>query len=137
MKVKFKLLYPSAKVPTRAHTTDAGLDLYVSRCGYEDGYWVCHSDVAFEIPEGHVGLLFPRSSIYKHGHQIMNSVGVIDCDYRGEVKAVLNHFGFGRKYQVGDRFAQLVIIPIPAVELVQGELSDTERGSGGYGSTGN
>ena len=138
MKVKFKLLSESAKEPTRAHTTDAGLDLYVSRCGFENGLWVCHSDVAFEIPRGYVGLLFPRSSIYRAGHQLMNSVGVIDPDYRGEVSAVFTHNGVGKKYSVGDRFGQLVILPLPKVELEQVDaLQVTERGTGGYGSTGN
>ena len=136
MTIKYKLLSQSAKTPTKAHPTDAGFDLYAARCGYEDGYWVCHSDVAFEIPEGHVGLLFPRSSICRMALQLVNSVGVIDADYRGEVSAVFTSNGIGAKYKVGDRFAQLIIIPIPAVELVEGELSSTERGTGGYGSSG-
>ena len=90
-----------------------------------------------EIPPGHVGLVFPRSSCYKHGMLLSNCVGVIDSDYRGEVTAVFLGTHDDVSYEIGDRIAQLVIMPIPAVKFVEAEeLSETQRGTGGYGSTG-
>lgn len=137
MEVRYKKLSKKAKEPSRAHKGDAGYDLYVSRCGYEREVWVCHSDVAFEIPEGHVGLVFPRSSIADTAMMLSNSVGVIDSCYRGEVSAKFRVVDVGRVYREGDRFAQLVIIPYPEVVLVESDkLSDTDRGEGGYGSSG-
>lgn len=93
--------------------------------------------LAVEIPKGYVGLIFPRSSCYKAGMLLTNCVGVIDSDYRGEIKAVFVSDGQYRQYEVGDRVCQLVISPVPAVKFVEvQELSRTERGAGGYGSTG-
>jgi dUTP pyrophosphatase len=93
--------------------------------------------IAVQIPKGHVGLLFPRSSCAKTGKWMGNSVGVIDSDYIGELSAVFYTRDGADEYHVGDRVAQLIIMPIPEIEWheVQ-ELSPTERGSGGYGSTG-
>ena len=143
MQVKIKLLSESAKTPTFAHKGDAGADLYVSRIDYDYANEITtyHSDVAFEIPEGHVGLMFSRSSIYKTGQAPCNAVGVIDSGYRGEVSMrtymVASDVDNAISYKEGDRFAQLVIMPIPAIEFVESdELSDTDRGAGGYGSTG-
>lgn len=96
--------------------------------------------LAFEIPEGYVGLVFPRSSITtKTSLMLGNGVGVIDSDYRGTVKFQFRNTApsAGKKYKVGDRIGQMMILPIPAVELVKAEeLTDTERGEGGFGSTG-
>ena len=108
--------------------------------------------ISLEIPEGFVGLVFPRSSIRKTGLQLSNSVGVIDSGYRGELQATFNKiFGSERMYdevkikeiqaneyyKVGDRIAQIMIIPYPPIEFVEvDELSNTERGEGGFGSTG-
>lgn len=139
MKVNYKKLNENALTPTRAHANDAGLDLYVSAVE-----WItpmkqkCHSHIAFEIPQGYVGLLFPRSSVSNTDMQMSNSVGVIDSDFRGGVSGVFNVVGNSPKpYKVGDRFAQLIIIPYPQVELHEiDELQTTERGTGGYGSTG-
>ena len=94
--------------------------------------------IAVEIPPGYVGLVFPRSSVCKTGLSLANSVGVIDSDYRGSISLV---FYKGAElieaYSYGDRIGQLVIVPIPEVEFVEAEeLSETERGAGGYGSTG-
>ena len=138
MQLKFKLLSERAQCPKRATSGSAGLDLTVAWYEVLDNGIKYHSDVAFEIPEGYVGLLFPRSSVHKTGQSMANSVGVIDSDYRGEVSAVMYHtFVWSDKYNVGDRFAQLVVVPVAYVELVEtDELSETERGSGGYGSTG-
>ena len=138
MKIKFKKLAPTAKTPTRANTSDAGLDLYVSRSGWEEGRWVCHSDIAFEIPEGHVGVVFPRSSISGKSLSLANSVGVVDSGYRGEVSGKFRASDQrGLYYKEGERFAQIIIMPYPQVELVETDkLSLSERGTGGYGSSG-
>ena len=138
MQINIKLLEDTAKIPTKAHDTDAGFDLYVSRCGYENNLWVCHSDVAFEIPKGYVGFVFPRSSISNTSLTLSNSVGVIDSGYRGEIIAKFHEQGrFGKTYQVGERFAQLIIMPYPEIEFnCVTSLNDSDRGSGGYGSSG-
>lgn len=92
--------------------------------------------LAFEIPKGKVGLIFPRSSCYKQRQLLSNCVGVIDSDYRGEVSAVMIGTT-DMSYQAGDRVAQIMFIDAPQVELIEvEELSETKRGSGGYGSTG-
>lgn len=138
MIVKIKKLNKNALMPTKAHVSDAGFDLYVSRCGMENGLFVCHSDIAFEIPTGYVGYVFPRSSVSNMGLVLANSVGVVDSGYRGEVSARFKADGWFRKYGVGDRFAQLVIMPIPDIEFEESdELSASDRGAGGYGSSGN
>lgn len=137
MKVNIKKLRDSAIMPTKAHQSDAGMDLYVSRCGMENGLFVCHTDIAFEIPEGYVGLVFPRSSVSNMGLVVANSVGVIDSGYRGEVSVRFKVDGWFRKYGIGDRFAQMVIMPYPEVEFVEvDELSESDRGENRYGSTG-
>ena len=137
MEIRFKKLAPTAQTPTKAHNGDAGLDLYVSRCGYEHELWVCHSDIALEIPKGYVGLLFPRSSVSNTNLRMANCVGVIDASYRGEVSAKFDTKLNGKKYFVGDRFAQLVILPYLEVALQETDkLSGTDRGEGGYGSSG-
>lgn len=94
--------------------------------------------LAFEIPDGHVGLIFPRSSIYKTNERLANCVGVIDSDYRGEVSFIFDVIaGSGTPYIKGDRIGQLMIVRLPDIEVQEvEELSDTVRGSGGYGSTG-
>lgn len=92
--------------------------------------------VAVEIPPGYVGLVFPRSSCYKLGHDLTNSVGVIDSDYRGEIMAVFETAG--KQYKIGERCCQFMLLALPQHELVEvDELSATERGEGGFGSTGN
>ena len=130
-------------MPTKAHATDAGFDLYCTskEVNWEKGQLVCHTGLAFEIPEGYVGLLFPRSSVSNKPLMMANSVGVIDSCYRGEVTAKFNvtvlHELYGNCYQVGDKIAQMIIIPYPAIEFEEADsLTDTERGTGGYGSTG-
>ena len=94
--------------------------------------------IAVEIPPGYVGLLFPRSSVCKTGLSLANGVGVIDQDFRGSISFVFyKNMQCIVPYFPGDRIGQLVIVPIPAVEFVEAEeLSETERGAGGYGSTG-
>ena len=103
-----------------------------------DDHLVYGVGLAVEIPEGMVGLVFPRSSIRQTDLFMANSVGVIDSGYRGEIIVTFNiKKGATRWYQVGDRIAQLVIMPVPLVKYVEvDELSETERGIGGHGSTG-
>lgn len=136
MQVKIKRLTDKAILPTKAHATDAGYDLYATSCHYEDGMLHYGTGVAVEIPAGYVGLVFPRSSIANTQLTLSNSVGVIDSGYRGEIKAKFRKGGT-RGYNVGDRIAQLIIIPYPEVTFVEVDvLSDSDRGEGGYGSSG-
>lgn len=139
--IKIKLLSDSAVLPKRSTDGAAGYDLTVNNETYhpELGIVTYGFGFAIEIPEGYVGLLLPRSSVYKSGQLLTNSCGVIDSDYRGEVKAVFNNFESiaTSRYKIGERAAQLLIVPIATPELeVVSELSETERGDGGYGSTG-
>lgn len=143
MKVRIKKLNDNAVMPTKAHATDAGFDLY---CTSKEIDWtkrqiVCHTGLAFEIPEGHVGLIFPRSSVSNKPLMMANSVGVVDSCYRGEVTAKFNITDTRQNafshYQEGDRVAQMIIIPYPAIEFEETDsLSESDRGTGGYGSTG-
>ena len=143
VQVKFKKLHPDAKAPIRATDGAAGWDLSAYGSGklvypeYMATPIKYHTGIAVEIPPGYVGLVFPRSSVYKTGMFLSNCVGVIDSDYRGEICFIYNNFLPGAKYGKGDRIGQLVIVPCPSVEMVEvEELSETERGSGGFGSTG-
>lgn len=149
MQIKFKKLRKDAVPPKRSTSGAAGFDLTVNSIDYSYEFVKCYSGIAMEIPPGYVGLLFPRSSICDRALRLSDSVGVIDSDYRGELTAVfdiqrdnwswLNDiFPIRRSfYKIGERFAQLVIVPVPEVEYVEAdELSATERGAGGYGSTG-
>ena len=139
MKVKIKRLDKSAVIPKYAKDGDAGLDLTATAYKVnEKGQYVYTSDLALEIPDGYVGLLFPRSSICKKDLEMTNSVGVIDSNYRGPIKSVFNPTCEDPEiYELGERFAQLIIIPYPKIEFEEvEELSETDRGTGGYGSTG-
>ena len=139
MQVKIKRLNDKAILPTKAHATDAGYDLYAASSSVDKDYNIVYgTGVAVEIPTGYVGLVFPRSSIASKDIMLSNSVGVIDSGYRGEVMAKFKPVtGEFDSYQVGDRIAQLIIIPYPEVTFVEvDELSDSDRGVGGYGSTG-
>ena len=137
MKMKV-VVDPGANIPTRAHRTDAGLDLYASKGG-----WILPKsrkvlDTGFHcaIPEGYVGMLTSKSGLMLRG---ITSRGTIDCGYTGSIKAVLfNHSWRFVRIRKGQKVTQLVIMPIalPDVEFVNG-LEDTERSDGGFGSTGN
>lgn len=141
MNVKFKKLHPNAVLPNHAKEGDAGADLTaisIERCG--DNQVRHRYGVAVEIPENHVGLVFPRSSIFKHNARLSNSVGVVDSGYRGEITAVMDFRDSiqSQPYIVGDRTAQLVIVPYITIRSEwSDELSETDRGVNGYGSTGN
>ena len=140
MKIKVKRLNELAILPTKAHSTDAGFDLYATSKTYDnDGNVVYGCGLAFEIPEGYMGLVFPRSSNANKLLLLSNSVGVIDAGYRGEVTAKFKRlYPISQgEYAIGERFAQLIVMPIPAVEFEEAEeLSESERGVGGYGSSG-
>jgi len=140
--VKFRKLVPEAVTPEYALYGDAGMDLTATSFRVTDTFMEFGTGIAVQIPANHVGLLFPRSSITKAaaGVSLKNSVGVIDSNYRGEilVRFELPYAGAvgGTIPVVGDRVAQLVIIPYPRVKFVEVEkLSDTNRGQGGFGST--
>jgi len=143
LQVKVKKLSPNAVIPKYAKNGDAGMDLTAIEVGFTDDYVSYKTGLAFEIPEGYVGLLFPRSSNSKKDLLLTNSVGVIDSGYRGEIefrfKPILN----GKTenillYNVGDRVGQIMILPYPEIEFIESqELSSTERGDGGFGSTNN
>ena len=150
MEVKIKKLYEDSILPTKAHTTDAGYDLYAHSKSYDDdGNVVYGSGVAMEIPQGYVGLVFPRSSNAKKDLILSNSVGVIDSGYRGEIsfkfkpsnvieKPDLAYMPESiSKYEIGERIGQIIIMPYPEIEFVEvDELSDSDRGDGSYGSSG-
>lgn len=146
MKVNIKKLHPDAKIPKYAKSGDAGLDLTAVSYEFDNhGCYVYGTGLSFEIPEGYVMLLFPRSSISKTDLMLCNAVGVVDSGYRGEVTFKFAEVGRGNEcwnpheeYKVGDRIGQAIILPYPQIEFqeVYNELSTTERGSGGYGSTG-
>ena len=138
IQIKFNKLTSTAKTPTRAHESVAGFDFYADGPALFNGAWpVNHTGIAVEIPPGYFGAMFPRSSIRDTGLSLCNSVGVIDSGYRGEIV-----FSFYREngigcYLHGDKIGQLVILPLPKVELVEvDELSDSDRGAKGLGSTG-
>ena len=132
MEIKVKKLVPEAVVPTRAHGSDAGFDLVAVSRTLEAGAWVYGTGLAFEIPEGYVGLVFPRSSVAKKDVILSNCVGVIDAGYRPFVRS-----GGFSIYDVGERICQIVFVKLPEVEIVESdELSTSDRGTGGYGSTG-
>jgi len=140
MKVRIKKLSTDAVIPTYAKEGDAGMDLVATRIISNTTFDVSYgTDLAMEIPNGFVGLVFPRSSIRKTDLSLTNCVGVIDSGYRGELQATFRkHKGVASTtYAVGDRVAQIMIIPHPPIEFEEAdELSDTERGDGGFGSTG-
>jgi dUTP pyrophosphatase len=141
MKIPFLRLDPELPTPESAHDGDAGIDLYAREdTALPPGRWaMVPTGVAVAIPEGHAGLVAPRSGLAaRHGISVVNGPGVIDAGYRGELKVILiNHGNDAVLLGRGDRVAQLVVVPIALVELEEvKELPDSERGHGGFGSTG-
>lgn len=168
--IKFKKLVPEATIPQKAHASDAGFDMVATKINQTDDYIEYETGIAAAIPEGYVGLLFPRSSNSKKDLLLANAVGVLDSSYRGDIK-----FRFKRVlmpviqevmvapptgdilvdaqntkqvpglayrddhiYQVGDRIGQLIIMPYPEIQFIEvDELDITDRGTGGFGSSGN
>lgn len=171
IKVRIKKLHENAVIPTYSKKGDAGMDLTAVDKYYDvHGCVVYRTGIALEIPEGYVGLIFPRSSIYKQDLALVNAVAVIDSGYRGEIIMkfkptlvfVSNEEGLisdeddtfryadgveipwddripisAIDYEIGDRIAQLIILPYPQIEFEEtDELTETERGGDGFGSTG-
>ena len=141
MRVRLKKLQENAVLPNYSKPGDAGLDLTAISMKIVDnndsGYVEYDTGLSVEIPEGYVGLLFPRSSISNSGLILSNSVGVLDSGYRASVKFRFKHIPNTAFYQVGDRIGQIIIVPYPQIEFnVVEELSSTERSEGGFGSTG-
>lgn len=142
MQVKFKKLHPNAVVPKQTLAGDVGLDLTVTEIEERTEFLEAKFGIAVEIPEGHFGILSPRSSITKMNVMQKNSIGIIDSGYRGELVVRFKKVKFEdgsqeRIYQVGDRAAQLIILPYPSIETVEvDELESSARGENGFGSTG-
>lgn len=139
---KIKIMVLNEKcIPTRAYPGDAGLDLRAAKTVHIalDEYRPVPTGVCAEIPNGYVGLVCARSGLaLKNGIGMVNGIGIIDAGYRGEIQALLiNHGPHYCTIEEGDRIAQLILVPValPEVEIVK-ELSDSERGTGGFGSTG-
>jgi dUTP pyrophosphatase len=137
MKIKIKKLHPKAVIPNYSKPGDAGMDLVITSIINENKEDISYGfGISLEIPEGYVGLVFPRSSIRKYDLFLTNAVGVIDSGYRGELQATFKKIG-QHVYEVGDRGAQIMILPYPQIQFEEvEELSNTERGEGGFGSTG-
>ena len=142
MKVRIKKLNENAVIPSYAKSGDAGMDLVATSIISETQTQITYGiGLAMEIPKGFVGLIFSRSSVRKTRLMLSNCVGVVDSGYRGELQATFNKVNQNSQaendYKVGDRIAQIMIIPHPEVEFEEAdELSGTERGDGGFGSTG-
>ena len=138
--VKVKKLDPNAVIPSYSKVGDAGMDLTITKEIENTSLSVSYGfGIAMEIPKGYVGLVFPRSSVRNQDLILSNCVGVIDSGYRGELQATFKKTqGLDSiKYKIGERGAQIIILPYPAVQFVESdELSSTERGEGGFGSTG-
>jgi dUTP pyrophosphatase len=167
MDLNFKKLSENAVTPFKKYVVDAGFDLTATWKKETDKYTVYGTDIAFEIPPGYVGLMFPRSSVTNQDLILKNCVGVIDASYRGEIMCRFSKYhhdmwveyktpddgGYNERdipnidikpvvrepnyYEVGDRVCQVVFLELPFISLrEQKELSETERGTAGYGSTG-
>jgi dUTP pyrophosphatase len=142
MELKVRLLAPGAELPARAHVSDAGLDLRAfepATIGPGERAAI-GTGIAVEIPPGHAGLVLPRSGLaLRHGIALVNAPGLIDSDYRGEVRVLLLNTDREHEFALerGDRIAQLLVVPFAGAEPVEvAELTDTERGLGGFGSSG-
>lgn len=157
MQIKIKKLTESAVLPTYAKEGDAGMDLTATWVDFDNEKYIEYgTGIAVEIPENYMGLIFPRSSNSKYDLQLCNAVGVIDPGYRGEIKLrfrriinsdnitigmtpwneiTFDHGGF-EVYTPGERIGQLIIVPRPKVEWEEvDDLSETQRGDGGFGSS--
>lgn len=145
MELRYSKLHPDAML-YKKHENDAGYDLKATNINVDvaKGIIAYHTGIALEIPDGYVGLLFPRSSISRMQLSLANCVGVIDSTYRGEIIAKMrptNNIDVNLvRYEVGDRVCQLLIVPLAKYNLKEvphNELTKTKRGEGGFGSTGN
>jgi dUTP pyrophosphatase len=142
MELPVAKLKDGATLPTRAHPGDAGLDLYACEPAHigPGERWSVGTGIAVEIPEGHAGLVLPRSGLARdHGIGLANAPGLIDAGYRGELRVLLLNNDPAEIFRVapGDRIAQLVIAPVALAEPVESAaLTESVRGDGGFGSSG-
>jgi dUTP pyrophosphatase len=142
MDLRVAKLKDNAVIPTRAHPGDAGLDLYSTESAHlgPGERWSVGTGIALEIPEGHAGLVLPRSGLAReHGIALVNAPGLIDAGYRGEVRVLLLNTDPAEtvRIEAGARIAQLVVTPVAIAAPVEvTELSDSARGEGGFGSSG-
>jgi dUTP pyrophosphatase len=142
VELRIARLSEGAVLPTRAHDGDAGLDLYASEAAHigPGERWGLGTGIAVEIPTEHAGLLLPRSGLAReHGIALVNSPGLIDSGYRGEVRVLLLNTDPAETFMVdvGDRIAQLVLVPVALAQPVEvNALADSARGDGGFGSSG-
>ena len=143
--VKIKKLVDNAVIPSYAHPGDAGMDITCTSVEYDskNDCFMYHTGLAFEVPKGYVMLIFPRSSNRKTNYYLTNHVGVLDSGYRGELMMAYKcrdaeHYDRSiAPYALGDRIGQIMILPYPLIRFIEvDELSETERGTSGFGSTG-
>ena len=160
MEIKYKKLVPEAQAPIKMIDVDAGFDFFAISKEETEDYIEYLTGIALEIPNGYVGLVFPRSSVTKYDLMLKNCVGVIDASYRGEIRCrfydtnkhndyieLSQHNGMIDRvhpsylkkniYEIGDRIAQIVFLELPKITLKEVlELSETDRGPQGFGHTG-
>lgn len=143
--LKVKRLTETSKLPTYAHDGDACFDIYsdgvCSRChGYlvPSPHETHNTGLSFDIPKGYAMMVYSRSGMgFNHDVRLANCVGVIDSGYKGELKVKLTCDGLATTYGKGDRIAQAMLIPVPVVKIVEvDDIGDSERGNGGFGSSG-
>lgn len=140
MQLKFKKIHPTAKIPSYAYAGDAGLDLYISEdlVLKKDERKSIPLGIAIEIPDGYVGILFDKSGL-SHKHGLKSYGGIIDSGYRGEIHVgMINLSNKDYEFKVGDKIIQILIMPVLQAEVVEcEELSESDRGEGAFGSSGN
>jgi dUTP pyrophosphatase len=142
MELRFQILDDAATIPSRAHDGDAGLDLHSAQAAHigPGERWQLSTGLAVEIPEGHAGLVLPRSGLaLRYGISLVNAPGLIDSGYRGEIGVLLQNNDPAEIFRVepGDRVAQLVVVPVALpVPVTVEALADSQRGEGGFGSSG-
>lgn len=149
LNIRIKRLSDKAAIPVKAHSTDAGLDLVAVSCHRERDILTYGTGIALEIPKGYVGLVFPRSSVFKYDLQLTNSVGVIDSGYRGEImfkyRITMDVYGNvtghakakPKVFEIGERIGQIIFVPYPEVAFTEvDELAPSDRGTTGYGDSG-
>jgi dUTP pyrophosphatase len=141
MRIPLKRIDPGLPAPVHAHTGDGGVDLHASESATlaPGEFRAVPTGIAVAIPQGYVGLIAPRSGLaVRHGLSLVNTPGVLDAGYRGEIKAILiNHGPAAVSVERGERIAQLVVVPVVEQEFIEvDELPDSTRGADGFGSTG-
>lgn len=134
--LKIKKIHPDAVLPSYAKSGDAAMDVVAIRRDEEKEFVEYGTGLALEVPKGYVCLIFPRSSVTKKNQMLKNSVGILDSGYRGELILRFHKTG-DNIYNIGERVGQIMVLPHPYIMVKEvSELSETERGEGGFGSTG-